>query len=256
MRAWNAYLRTSSKSIVCCEAGVLMPKKVLLVDDAAMFLEIQKDFLKMSSISVLCAKDGHEALEKTRILHPDLLVMDLHMPRMSGAECCAAIKADPALSSIPVIMATSAGNDDDHELCRKSGCDELLTKPFERGLFLDTIRRFIPELDRREARIPFRSAIRFQAFRVTMTGTILDLSARGIFVATDYDLDVGTEVVLTFALSEANDLLMQAKGVVRWKNTPAERIKEEYPPGFGLEFTAIVGESLSAFQRFLAKKGV
>ncbi len=233
-----------------------MLKKVLLVDDAAMFLEIQKDFLKMSSISVLCAKDGQEALEKTRILHPDLLIMDLHMPRMSGAECCAAIKADPALSSIPVIMATSAGKGDDHELCRKAGCDGLLTKPFDRGLFLDTIRRFIPELDRREIRMPFVTAIRFQAFRVTMTGTILDLSARGIFVATDYDLDVGTEVVLTFSLSEVNNSLMQAKGVVRWKNTLAKRIKPEYPPGFGLEFIAISGESLSGFQHILSKSGM
>jgi CheY-like chemotaxis protein/Tfp pilus assembly protein PilZ len=233
-----------------------MPKKVLLVDDAAMFLEIQKDFLKMSSISVLCAKDGLEALEKARILHPDLLVMDLHMPRMTGAECCAAMKADPALASIPVIMATSAGKDDDHELCRKAGCDGLLTKPFERGLYLDEIRRFIPELDRREARIPFTAAIRFQAFRVTMTGTILDLSTRGIFVATEYALDVGTEIVLTFNLSEANGSLMQAKGVVRWKNTIVKRLTEEYPPGFGLEFTAIAAESLSVFRRFLAKRGV
>ena len=230
-----------------------MPKKILLVDDAAMFLEIQKDFLKLSSISVLCAKDGLEALEKDRILRPDLLVMDLHMPRMTGAECCTAMKADPALSSIPVIMATSAGKDEDHEICRKAGCDGLLTKPFERGLFLDAIRRFIPELDRREARIPFTSAIRFQAFRVTMTGTILDLSARGIFVATEYDLDVGTEIVLTFALAEANGSLIQAKGVVRWKNSTAKKIKEEYPQGFGLEFTAIAGESLSVFKHFLAK---
>jgi DNA-binding response OmpR family regulator len=166
------------------------------------------------------------------------------------------MKADPALASIPVIMATSAGKDDDHELCRKAGCDGLLTKPFERGLYLDEIRRFIPELDRRESRILFTAAIRFQAFRVTMTGTIMDLSARGVFVATEYDLDVGTEIVLTFNLSEADGSLMQAKGVVRWKNTIVKRLKEEYPPGFGLEFTAIAAESLSVFRRFLAKRGV
>jgi CheY-like chemotaxis protein len=235
------------------EVGALMPKKVLLVDDAAMFLEIQKDFLKMSSLSVLCAKDGLEAFEKVRILHPDLLVMDLHMPRMTGAECCAAMKADPALSSIPVIMATSAGKDDDHELCRKAGCEGLLTKPFERGQYLDAIRRFIPELDRRESRIPFTAAVRFQAFCVSMTGTILDLSARGIYVATDFELDVGTEVVLAFSLSEGNGPLMQAKGVVRWKNTSDNRLKEKYPSGFGLEFTGIAGDSLSIFQRYLAK---
>jgi uncharacterized protein (TIGR02266 family) len=233
-----------------------MPKKILLVDDAPMFLEIQKDFLKMSSISVMSAKDGIEALEKTRALQPHLLIMDLHMPRMNGADCCAAIKADPELSSIPVIMTTSAGKEDDHELCRQAGCDGLLTKPIERGLFLDAIRRYIPELDRREARIPFTAKVRFQAFRVNMTGTIMDLSARGIFVATDFDLEVGTEVVLAFSISDDEGSLVQAKGVVRWENSASSRIKENFPPGFGLEFTAITGESRSVLQSYLAKRGM
>ncbi len=232
-----------------------MPKKVLLVDDAPMFLEIQKDFLKMSSLCVMCAKDGIEALEKARTLQPHLLIMDLHMPRMNGAECCAAIKADPELSSIPVIMTTSAGKEDDHEFCRQAGCDGLLTKPIERGLFLDVIRRYIPELDRREARIPFTAKVRFQAFRVNMTGTIMDLSARGIFVATDFHLDVGTEVVLAFPISDDGSLV-QAKGVIRWENSVRSRIKENYPSGFGLEFTAITGESRSVLQRYLAKRGM
>ncbi|MDD2319809.1 MAG: response regulator [Geobacteraceae bacterium] len=233
-----------------------MPKKVLLVDDAAMFLEIQKDFLKLSTLSVVCAKDGLEALEKVKTLLPDLLVMDLHMPRMNGAECCAAIKADPELCSIPVIMTTSAGKEDDHELCRKAGCDGLLTKPIERGLFLDAVRRFIPELDRREVRISFTAKVRFQAFRVNMSGTIMDLSARGIYIATDFDLEVGTEVVLAFPVSAEDGSLVQAKGVVRWQNSGSARTKENYPPGFGLELTALTGESRSILQRYLAKRGV
>lgn len=233
-----------------------MPKKILLVDDASMFLEIQKDFLKMSSISVSCARDGLDALEKTRALRPDLLVMDLHMPRMNGAECCMAIKSNPELAVIPVVMATSAGKDEDHELCRKAGCDGLLTKPFERGLYLDTIRRFIPELDRREARIAFKTPVRFQAFRVNMTGTILDLSARGIYVATDFDLDVGTEVVLAFSIAEADGALVQAKGVVRWKNPKDQSNKKNYPPGFGIELTAVTGDSLLVLKRYLVKRGV
>ena len=233
-----------------------MPKKVLLVDDASMFLEIQKDFLKMSSISVLCARDGVDALEKTRAFRPDLLVMDLYLPRMNGAECCAAIKADPELSSIPVIMATSAVKEEDHALCRKAGCDGLLTKPFERGLYLDMIRRYVPELDRREPRIPFKAPIRFQAFRVTMTGTILDLSSRGIYVATDFDLDVGTELVLAFSISDLDGALVQAKGVIRWKNSREQASKYNYPPGFGVELTAVTGESLLVLKRYLAKRGV
>lgn len=233
-----------------------MPKRILLVDDASMFLEIQKDFLKLSSINVSCARDGVDALEKTKVLRPELLIMDLHMPRMNGAECCAAIKADPELASIPVVMATSAGKDEDHALCRKAGCDGLLTKPFERGLYLDMVRRFVPELDRREARVSFKAPVRFQAFRVSMTGTILDLSARGIYVASDFDLDVGTEVVLAFAIAEMDGALVQAKGVVRWKNPQDRASKKNYPPGFGIELTAVTGDSLLALKRYLLKRCV
>lgn len=227
-----------------------------MVDDAAMFLEIQKDFLKMSTLKVQCARDGEEALGLTKDLHPDLVIMDLHMPRMNGAECCAAIKANPVLRSIPVIMTTSAGKVEDHELCRSAGCDGLLTKPFERGYFLDMVRRYIPELDRREPRIPFTGKVRFQAFRVNMTGTVMDLSIRGIYAATEFKLEVGTEVILAFFLSGGEGDLFQANGVIRWINSEAERKKVDYPPGFGLEFSDVTGESLSILQRYLARRGV
>jgi CheY-like chemotaxis protein len=233
-----------------------MPRTILLVDDAVMFLEIQKNFLKMSTLKVQCARDGVEALGLTRDARPDLVIMDLHMPRMNGAECCAAIKKDPDLRSTPVIMTTSAGKAEDHALCRSAGCDFLMTKPFERGLFLDMVRRFIPELDRREPRIPFSAKIRFHAFRVNMTGTVMDLSARGIYVATEFKLETGTEIVLAFSLSEREGDLFQAKGVVRWTNSGEERRKVDYPSGFGLEFTAVAGESLSILQRYLARRGV
>ena len=233
-----------------------MSRKILLVDDAVMFLEIQKDFLKMSTLKVQCARNGDEALGVTKAARPDLVIMDLHMPVMNGADCCAAIKADPELRSIPVIMATSAGKVEDHALCRNAGCDGLLTKPFERGFFLDMVRRYIPELDRRESRIPFNAKIRFQAFRVNMAGTVMDLSVRGIYVATDFRLDTGTEIVLAFSLSEREEDLFQAKGVVRWINSEEERRKADYPAGFGLEFTAVTGDSLSILQRYLTRRGV
>ncbi|HOI14829.1 MAG TPA: response regulator [Geobacteraceae bacterium] len=232
-----------------------MSRRVLLVDDVSMFLEIQKGFLKMSIIHILCARNGSEALATVKSVRPDLVIMDLHMPGMNGAECCAAIKSDPNLSSIPVIMATAAGKQEDHELCRRAGCDELLTKPFDRGLYLDAVRRHIPELDRREKRIPVSVKVRFQAFRVVMTGTVLDLSIRGLYLATDYDLDVGTDVTLVFALTNAPEAQVQAKGRVCWKNSGAERRKKEYPPGFGMEFSAFGEGSLAVLQRFIALQG-
>lgn len=98
--------------------------------------------------------------------------------------------------------------------------------------------------------------ILFQAFRVNMSGTVMDLSARGICSATDFRLDVGTEIMLVFSLSGGEEDLVQAKGVVRWTNSEEKRKKGDYPPGFGLEFTAVTGESLSMLQRYLVRRGV
>jgi CheY-like chemotaxis protein len=232
-----------------------MPRQVLLVDDVSMFLEIQKGFLKMSIIQTSCARNGCEALASVKSTRPDLVIMDLHMPEMNGAECCAAIKGAPELSSIPVIMATAAGKKEDHELCRRAGCDELLTKPFERGLYLDTVRRYIPELDRREKRIPITAKVRFQAFHVVMTGIVLDLSIRGLYIATEYDLDEGTEVAIVFALPGDHVAQVQAKGKVCWKNSGTENRKKDYPPGFGMEFSAFGGGALAVLQRYLALRG-
>jgi CheY-like chemotaxis protein len=220
-----------------------------------MFLEIQKGFLKMSIIQIMCARDGCEALAIVKREPPDLIVMDLHMPVMNGAECCAAIKGNPDLSSIPVIMATAAGKEEDHELCRRAGCDGLLTKPFDRALYLDMVRCYIPELDRREKRIPVSTKIRFQAFRVVMTGIVLDLSIRGAYVSTEYELDEGTEVTFAFSLPGDPGAVVQAKGRVCWKNNGAKRMKMDYPPGFGMEFSAFGEGSLAALQKYIALRG-
>lgn len=230
-----------------------MPGTILIVDDVAMFLEIQKGFLKMSSMNILCARDGSEALGKVRVNKPELVITDLHMPTMNGAELCVAIKGDRELACIPVVMTTSAGKIEDHAVCRNSGCDALLTKPFERGSYLNTIRRFIPELERREPRHPFRAAVRFKAYSVNMSGTILDLSKNGLYIATDYALESGTEIALVFSLTEDGTIQVQAKAVVRWRNSAQENGKACSPDGFGVEFTAFAGDSLANLNRYLAQ---
>jgi len=230
-----------------------MPKQVLLVDDVSMFLEIQKDFLKGSMISVLCARDGVEALAIVNRMRPDLVIMDLYMPGLNGAECCAAIKRTPELSNTPVIMATGAAKKEDLDICRAAGCDALLTKPFDRSLYLDTVRRYIPELDRREKRTPLVTRVRFQAYRVVMSGMTRDVSRGGLSITTDYSLDVGTEVSVAFSLPGEPETVIQAKGVIRWKNdSPAGR--NDNPSAFGIEFTAFGEGSAAALRRYLASR--
>ena len=87
---------------------------ILFVDDNSLFIEIEKEFLQYTGVDVLTARDGLEALDVVKTKRPDLIFMDLQMPKMDGAECCRAIKSDNSLSTIPVVMVSAKGNEDFH----------------------------------------------------------------------------------------------------------------------------------------------
>src|ERR1039457_2919395 len=93
------------------EAGdiAMNTPKILLVDDTKLFLKLEQEYLKHLAVTVLTAENGIEALEIARSQNPDLIFMDINMPVMDGVSCCAAIKADPGLRSIPVVMVTTKG---------------------------------------------------------------------------------------------------------------------------------------------------
>jgi len=229
-----------------------MISKILLVDDVSMFLELQKTFLKFSSVHVLTAQDGVEALGMVKKERPSLVFMDLHMPIMDGAECCARIKADAEFKSLPVVMITSEGKGEDRQLCYKAGCDDFLTKPLDRTLFLETARKYLPAIDRRDSRIPCRAKVKFRAFGITLSAEILDLSPNGIFIAADYEVALGTILEVVFQLPE-NGALIQSKGRVAWLNNCKERKKSKLPVGFGIEFIAMTEESKAALKHFIEK---
>ena len=80
--------------------------KILIVDDVKMSLEIEKAFLKDTGCELISASNRGEGLEAAREERPDLVMTDLHMPEMDGAELCQAIKDDPAMKNLPVIILT------------------------------------------------------------------------------------------------------------------------------------------------------
>ncbi|HTG80592.1 MAG TPA: response regulator [Geobacteraceae bacterium] len=230
-----------------------MIPKVLLVDDVTMFLELQKMFLKLSSVHVLTARNGIEAIEVARKERPALIFMDLHMPGMNGDECRAAIKADPELKSVPVIMLTSEGKIGDQALCYKSGCNGFLTKPLDRLQYLETARKYLPAIDRRDPRVPCRTKVKFRAYGVTLSGEAMNISTNGIFVVADYDVEVGTVLDLVFALPDETQAQIQTKGRVAWLNSAKGRLKDGLPGGFGVEFVAITEESRESLRQYVRK---
>ena len=226
--------------------------KILLVDDTKLFLKLEQEYLKQSSVAVLTAMNGREALDVARKLRPDLIFMDLNMPEMDGIECCTAIKADPELCTIPVILVTSMGMDDSQEKCRLAGCDGFLTKPIDRKAFLDLGRTFLPEINRRERRVPCRLKV---LFRVNSgeyrSGIGLDLNNRGIFIASDDGLAVEDKVEVNMMVSENSDDLVEAWGRIAWINSGTGKAKQKLAEGFGVEFLSITEESQGLVKQFL-----
>lgn len=228
-----------------------MIPKVLLVDDVNMFLDLQKMFLKLSSVHLLTACNGLEAVEVARRERPALVFMDLHMPVMDGAECCARLKADPEFKGVPIVMITSEGKAEDRELCDKAGCDDFLTKPLDRLRYLELARKYLPAIDRRDTRVPCQAKIKFRAYGVTLSGEVLNLSANGLYIVADYEVETGTVLELVFTLPDGSGRVIQAKGRVAWLNSTKGRLKQGLPAGFGVEFIAITEDSKAALERFV-----
>jgi len=105
-------------------------KKVLLVDDSGTALMMHQMLISSRTPhQVLTAKDGAEAVEVAAHAMPDLIIMDVVMPRMNGYEACQALRSRKATSKIPIILVTTRGQEESVEDGYRSGCNDYLTKP-------------------------------------------------------------------------------------------------------------------------------
>ena len=104
-------------------------RRVLLVDDEASIVKIVGKRLEVAGYEVLIAMDGEEGLTKARLGRPDIVILDLMMPKKNGFEVCAELKKDPQYRHIPVIIFTGKGRDMDEQICRECGANAYLTKP-------------------------------------------------------------------------------------------------------------------------------
>ncbi len=116
-----------------------MPKKILIVEDNELNMKLFHDLLEVHGYSTLQTRDGREALDLAREHHPDLILMDIQLPEVSGLEVTKWIKEDEDLKSIPVIAITAFAMKGDEEKIRDGGCEAYIAKPISVAKFLQTI---------------------------------------------------------------------------------------------------------------------
>jgi two-component system alkaline phosphatase synthesis response regulator PhoP len=104
--------------------------RILVVDDEIYIVHILDFSLGMEGYEVLTALDGEQALEKARAEKPDLIVLDIMMPKLDGYETCKRLKADPETKDVPVILLSAKGRNVDQKVGFEVGADDYITKPF------------------------------------------------------------------------------------------------------------------------------
>jgi two-component system, cell cycle response regulator DivK len=120
-----------------------MTKRVLIVEDNDLNMKLFHDLLEAHGYDTLQTKDGLEALQMARQHHPDLILMDIQLPEVSGLEVTKWIKEDDALKSIPIIAVTAFAMKGDEEKIREGGCEAYIAKPISIAHFLETVKRYL-----------------------------------------------------------------------------------------------------------------
>ncbi|WP_421622113.1 response regulator [Alkalilimnicola ehrlichii] len=115
----------------------------MVIDDSKTIRRTAETLLKKEGCEVITATDGFEALAKVAEHRPDIIFIDIMMPRLDGYQTCALVKNNPAFRATPVIMLSSKDSLFDRARGRIVGSEQYLTKPFTRGELLDAIRRHI-----------------------------------------------------------------------------------------------------------------
>lgn len=225
-------------------------KKILLADDIELFLELEKTFFRRGDFELLTARNGLLAYELIRTERPSLVIIDLHMPDLAGDDCCRRVKADPELRATPIVIVSQMGEEHALERCRTAGCDDVLLKPINRHLFVETARRLLSLRQRIDPRIPARIRVTFGSGAETLTNYSVNISTGGLFLETDNPLPHDTILQLEFTLPTRPGAI-RCNGRVAWVNHPEFQSKPNLPSGIGVQLLDLTPDDLLAIRNFI-----
>lgn len=225
-----------------------MPK-ILLVDDMRNFLDLEISFLRRADCRIVTAKDGVEALKLAKTETPDLVLLDLEMPRMNGIECLRFIKADGRLRHTPVVIVTAL---DKKAECVRAGADDFVRKPINEEAFLREIKKFVKIVERKDDRVEASVKVDYTFKKRDYSAYTSDLSLSGLFLITSDILPLDSDVSMTVELPDGRARRkFKARGKVM-------RIVEEASgdhayTGMGIRFTDLPAQAKKNLRAFLSR---
>lgn len=120
-----------------------MPKTVMIVEDNELNMKLFRDLIEAHGYATIQTRNGLTAVELAREHRPDLILMDIQLPEISGLDVTRSLKADPELHRIPVIAVTAFAMKGDEERIRQGGCQAYISKPISVTKFIETIKSFL-----------------------------------------------------------------------------------------------------------------
>jgi CheY-like chemotaxis protein len=225
-------------------------RTILVVDDVEMFRELGALFLARTG-KVVTAEDGAEALELARTERPVLVLTDLQMPRMDGAELCAAIRSEPELARTPVIVMTGSELASDHARAVLAGADDVIPKPMSRAVLLGTVNRFFrTPAPRGLPRAMIDAPVRIRVGESEVWGQARNVSRGGIFIEADLEVTPHSDVALDFELPDTARRFSPTARVI-WRRGVEARSGRA---GIGLRFVGIDSKSTRVLEEYVFER--
>jgi len=183
---------------------VLSPPTALIADDLEMFLVVAKTFLEGRGIGVFTAENGAKALDLARTRRPRLILLDLVMPVMDGAEACIEMRRDPGLAFTPIIIMSATGGPDVRERCLQAGCTDFVVKPQKPSDLLSIIAHILLVRQRKTVRMPVVYNEAGPASGPQLIGRAGNLSGTGMLLLAGKPIRNSSLLDLEFVVPESN----------------------------------------------------
>ncbi len=230
-------------------ASVHNRRTILLVDDAALFRDLGSLFLARTG-EVVTARDGVEALARIAHERPQVVVADLDMPRLDGAELCRRIKAAPEMRAIPVILVTSGDEAEHRARAVRAGADDVIAKPISRIALIQAVNRFLRGTGLRGlTRVPMVAEVHIHGVVDVSHGIARNLSRGGIFIEVERTANPDTEVQLQFELPDSRAPIAPTAEIIWCRPRTAD-----HAAGMGMRFLALDRSSAMRIDEYVYQR--